>query len=184
VSIVYNCCWSSPAQVQVPRDSCPHFTVLNSRLFQPRGPGPRIYIPQEHAGPIIPPGTGFPFRRLLRLAGLWWRYSTPPPLSRPGVLVIQPRDGPNRKHHPQQFFYCCVHVLCSGNMFTEQLPSNSPCIVDVFTGRYQTTHAPSRDRCIATILHATIYQIISNNRTDYYSGKTLESYSGGTRFES
>jgi hypothetical protein len=30
-------------------------------------------------------------------------------------------------------------------------------IVDVFTGRYQATHVPSRDRCIATVLHATIY---------------------------
>jgi hypothetical protein len=29
--------------------------------------------------PIIPPGTGFSFRRLLRLAGLRWRYSNPPP---------------------------------------------------------------------------------------------------------
>jgi hypothetical protein len=26
-----------------------------------------------------PPGTGFPFRRLLQLAGLRWRYSNPPP---------------------------------------------------------------------------------------------------------
>jgi hypothetical protein len=33
-------------------------------------PGTRIYIPKEHGGPVIPPGTGFPFRRLLRLAGL------------------------------------------------------------------------------------------------------------------
>jgi hypothetical protein len=41
---------------------------------QPGGPGPRIYIPQEHAG-SAPPGTGFSFRRLLRLAGLRWRYS-------------------------------------------------------------------------------------------------------------
>jgi hypothetical protein len=36
------------------------------------GPDPRIYIPQEQRGPIISPGTGFPFRRLLRLAGLRW----------------------------------------------------------------------------------------------------------------
>jgi hypothetical protein len=49
------------------------------RLPQPGGPGPRIYIPQEQGGPVIPPGTGFPFRRLLRLAGLRWRYSIPPP---------------------------------------------------------------------------------------------------------
>jgi hypothetical protein len=40
------------------------------RLPQPGGPGPRIYIPQEQGGPVIPPSTGFPFRRLLRLAGL------------------------------------------------------------------------------------------------------------------
>jgi hypothetical protein len=51
----------------------------NSRLLHPGGPGPRIYIPQEQGGPVIPQGTGFPFRRLLRLAGLRWRYSTPPP---------------------------------------------------------------------------------------------------------
>jgi hypothetical protein len=28
------------------------------RLPQPGGPGPRIYIPQEQGGPVIPPGTG------------------------------------------------------------------------------------------------------------------------------
>jgi hypothetical protein len=55
------------------------FTVSDSRLPQPGGQGPRIYIPQEQSGPVMPPGTGFPFRRLLRLAGLRWRYSTPPP---------------------------------------------------------------------------------------------------------
>jgi hypothetical protein len=36
------------------------------------------------------------------------------------------------------------------------LRSHSPDIVDVFTGRYQAMHVPSRDRCIATVLHATI----------------------------
>jgi hypothetical protein len=49
------------------------------RLPQPGGSSPRIYIPQEQGGPVILPGTGFPFRRLLRLAGLRWRYSNPPP---------------------------------------------------------------------------------------------------------
>jgi hypothetical protein len=37
--------------------------------------GLRIYIPQEQVGPVIPPGTAFSFRYLLRLAGLRWRYS-------------------------------------------------------------------------------------------------------------
>jgi hypothetical protein len=36
-------------------------------------------VPQEEGGPVITPGTGFPFRRLLRLAGLRWRFSNPPP---------------------------------------------------------------------------------------------------------
>jgi hypothetical protein len=44
------------------------------RLPQPGGQGPRIYIPQEQGGPVLPPGMGFPFRRLLRLAGLQWMY--------------------------------------------------------------------------------------------------------------
>jgi hypothetical protein len=59
----------SHSQVLVPRDLGPYFTVSDSRLPQPGGPGPRTYIPQEEGGPFIAPGVGFPFRRLLRLAG-------------------------------------------------------------------------------------------------------------------
>jgi hypothetical protein len=53
--------------------------IRSRRLRQPGGPSPRIYIPHEQGGPVIPTGTGFPFPRLLRLAELRWRYSTPPP---------------------------------------------------------------------------------------------------------
>jgi hypothetical protein len=53
--------------------------LFRMRLPQPGGPGSRIYIPEEQGGPVIPPGTGFPFHRLLRLAGLRWRYSNLPP---------------------------------------------------------------------------------------------------------
>jgi hypothetical protein len=67
---------ASKSRIRVPRDSRPYFTVLHSRLLQPGGPGPRIYFPQEHGCLVVPPGTGFPFRRLLRPAGLRWRYST------------------------------------------------------------------------------------------------------------
>jgi hypothetical protein len=57
-----------------------NYTLLSHlRLPQPGGPGSRIYIPQEEGGPVIPPGTGFTLRRLLRLAGLRRRYSSPPP---------------------------------------------------------------------------------------------------------
>jgi hypothetical protein len=83
----------SHSHVRVPRDSWSHFTVSDSRLPQPGGPGPRNYIPQEQGGPVIPPGTGFPFLRLLRLAELQWRYSWsefPFPYS-----LISSRHGPS-----------------------------------------------------------------------------------------
>jgi hypothetical protein len=51
-----------------------HIYCLRLRLPQPGGPGPHIYILQEQGGPVITPGTGFPFRRLLWLTGLRWRY--------------------------------------------------------------------------------------------------------------
>jgi hypothetical protein len=69
----------SNSQIRVPRDSRLHFTVSDSRFPQPGGRSPRIYIPQEQGGPVVPPGTGFPFHRLLRLAELRWRYWSPPP---------------------------------------------------------------------------------------------------------
>jgi hypothetical protein len=68
----------SHTRVLVPRDSGPYFTVSDSRFPQPGGLGPRVHIPQEQGGPVIPPVIWFHFRRLLRLAGLRWSYSNPP----------------------------------------------------------------------------------------------------------
>jgi hypothetical protein len=93
----------SHSRVWVPRDSWPHFTASDLRLIQPGGPGPCIYIPQEQGGPVVPPGTGFPFHRLLQLARLRWRYSKSPPrgiwltVSRLALLITS-RHGPRRKH--------------------------------------------------------------------------------------
>jgi hypothetical protein len=58
-----------------------HYHILLSHLRLPQrgGPGHRIYIPRKQGSPVIPLGIGFPSRRLLRLAGLRWRYSNPPP---------------------------------------------------------------------------------------------------------
>jgi hypothetical protein len=67
------------SQVRVPRDSSPYFTLSDSRLHQPGGPDPRVYILQKHCRPVIPLSTGLLFRRLLRLTGLRLRYSTAPP---------------------------------------------------------------------------------------------------------
>jgi hypothetical protein len=49
-----------------------HTLLSHLRLPQPGGPGSHIYIPQEHGGPVIPPGTGFPLLRLLRFAFQVW----------------------------------------------------------------------------------------------------------------
>jgi hypothetical protein len=58
-----------------------HILLSHLRLPQPIGPGFRIYeyTSQEQGGPVVPPRTGFHFCRLLRLAGLQWWYSNPPP---------------------------------------------------------------------------------------------------------
>jgi hypothetical protein len=56
-----------------------HIYCLIFETSQPGRPGPRIYIPQDQGGPVTAQSTGLPFRRLLRLAGLRWRYSNPPP---------------------------------------------------------------------------------------------------------
>jgi hypothetical protein len=53
-------------------------TTFYCLRFEPGGPGPCIYMPQEQGGPVIPPDTGFAFRHLLRLTGLLWEYSAPP----------------------------------------------------------------------------------------------------------
>jgi hypothetical protein len=90
-----------------------YFTVSDSRLPQPGGPGPRIYIPQGQDYPVIPPGTGFPFRYILGLAGLGGGTRTRLHMCLPNdwthqnwinyyqlaaVFVIEPRGWPNRKH--------------------------------------------------------------------------------------
>jgi hypothetical protein len=62
-----------------PRGTHNHILLSQIQDPQPGGPGPHIYIPQEYGGPVIPPGTGFPFCCLVRLAGLRWKYLTLPP---------------------------------------------------------------------------------------------------------
>jgi hypothetical protein len=52
------------------------------------GPGPCISVPQWQGRP----GTGFPFRRLLRFAWLRWWYSNPPPHR--GNIIMVPWNRP------------------------------------------------------------------------------------------
>jgi hypothetical protein len=92
--------------VLLSRDSWPYFTVSDSRLLQPGGTGPRIYISRENGGPVIVPGTGFHFLRLLRIAGLQWRYWNLSPhvffnFQMAGVFVTEPWHRPRRKQRFQ-----------------------------------------------------------------------------------
>jgi hypothetical protein len=68
----------------------------------------------------------FSFRRLVRLAGLRWRYSTPPPHGRLPceitTLLSLPGD-PNIDHHLENFVLFCFSRW-HGNVFTEPLPKN------------------------------------------------------------
>jgi hypothetical protein len=79
--------WSELCRTRI-RTLLSHF-----RLPQPGGPGPRISVPQEQGGPVIPPGTGFPFRCLLRLTGLGWRHSNPPLHGVCNVVLLHFQEG-------------------------------------------------------------------------------------------
>jgi hypothetical protein len=46
------------SQVRFPRDSWPHFIVLDLRLPQPGGPDPRIYIPRNRVAQLYPQALG------------------------------------------------------------------------------------------------------------------------------
>jgi hypothetical protein len=81
-SVVYNCCWASPAQSFPDHSPAGPRTIFYCLRFETpptwRARSPYLY-PPEQGGPALPPGTGFPFRRLLRLAKLRWRYLNLPP---------------------------------------------------------------------------------------------------------
>jgi hypothetical protein len=107
-------------------------------------PGPRIYIPQEHGGPVIPPGIGFPFRRLLRPAGLRCRYSTPPPASLGSSLYS---FGADTKENTASNSFAII--IMGGCLAIARI------LVTCLQAATEQFHVPSSDCFIATVLHAT-----------------------------
>jgi hypothetical protein len=100
-SVVYNCCWLSPAQ----SFSGPSPTFLLSQIWD------------------------FPFCCLLRLAGSRWRYSTPPPHGSWIVLLCTAPYIVYRVS--MEIVGCfsvsvvtSVESLLTWNLLTETLPSN------------------------------------------------------------
>jgi hypothetical protein len=77
--VVYNCCWPSPAQSFSGTESHgTHDHILLSQFRDYRSLEDQVLIifnSSGMGGPVIFPGTAFPFRLRLRLAGLRWRYS-------------------------------------------------------------------------------------------------------------
>jgi hypothetical protein len=68
----YYCFWALPEQSlsgPSPEELIPYLTVSFETPPTWRARSPYSY-PQEQGGSVICPDTGFPFRRLLRLAGL------------------------------------------------------------------------------------------------------------------
>jgi hypothetical protein len=138
----------SHSWVRVPRDPWPYFNVSDLRLPQPGGAGPRIYIPEEQGGPVITPGTGFPFRRLLRLAGLWLRYANPPSkgvlqaIIASSVLLITPLHGPSRNHRSNNNYFVACGSVAAGTC----LPS----------------------RCLEAALHSAIWSSRGSDNGYYF----------------
>jgi hypothetical protein len=132
------------------RDSWPHLTLSDSRLPKPAGPDPRIYNPQGQGGPVIPPGTVFPLRRLQRLAGTTVKIFDPD-CSSNSVTGIEHRGGPHIKHSFQPFFYCsvflllqffhyCVSLCCRGSVLTKLLLSNGRHSLFHYSGYQPSSH--------------------------------------------
>jgi hypothetical protein len=82
MGVSFTCCLPSPAQsFSGPSPAgltiiCYCFRFQTSPTWRARSP--YLYHP-EQGGLVIPPGTAIHFRRLLRLAGIRWSYSNPPP---------------------------------------------------------------------------------------------------------
>jgi hypothetical protein len=91
------------------RETHDHILLFQAGDFW-RARSPCLY-PQRQGGSVIPSGIVFPFRRLLRLAGLRWRYLNPPSKVKIKVtlrLVVYRQsvrlDAKPLETHDQSFF--------------------------------------------------------------------------------
>jgi hypothetical protein len=113
-------------------------------------PGPRIYILEEQGGPIVLRGTGLPFRRLLRLARLRWRYSTPPSHGQSLEPVWVPRyitPGRTQRNTPS-LNNTSFGRRCRANVFAEPMLSNGLLLWLHYSGLQASCHI-----MIAVYLH-------------------------------
>jgi hypothetical protein len=126
-SVVYNRCWFSPAQsLSVPGPAglmtifyCLRFETPQTWMAR----SPYLY-PQEQGGPVIHPGTSSPFRRLLRLAGLWWKYSNPHTRGDNQALTLVLAYNISARTTRKTLFLCGMHIRCRRSVFPEPFPGS------------------------------------------------------------
>jgi hypothetical protein len=113
-NLLYNCFWALPEQSLLgrsPAELRPYFIVSSETPPTWRARFPYLYLPGT-GWPSYTPGHWFPFCRLLRLEGLRWRYSNPPPYDSSWSLLL---------------------VYSFGTNHTENTTSNSSCMVALFS---------------------------------------------------
>jgi hypothetical protein len=113
---------------------------------------PYLYFPGT-GWPTYTSGTGFPFRRLLRLAGLRWMYSNPLPHCNAKCLQDKSSAWITQKIH---------HLYCRRYVFITSLHSNGGGADHIENIAFLLSRAlPSNGRCLsrhcsATELYATL----------------------------
>jgi hypothetical protein len=125
-SVVYNCYWPSPAQSFSGPSPVGLVTIFYGHRFE-TSLFVASYDSQGYSGGIRP---------RLHMGD-----------TQPAKIPRYTASGRTQQKTPPLTSLTC----CYG-----RLPSNSSDIVEVFIGRYQATHVPFRDRCIATVLHIKI----------------------------
>jgi hypothetical protein len=140
----------SHSQVRVPRDTWRYFTVWDSRLPQPGEPGPRIYIPQEQGGPVIPPRH-------------WVTFSLPPTTRRVTVEVFEPASIRDWLGRPS-----CLQDNSLARTTWKRPVSNSTSIVERrFVAAGTCLPSLSRGHRIVTAVNATIVYLLMPIKSRY-----------------
>jgi hypothetical protein len=121
----------------------------------------------------------FPFRRFLRLAGLRWKYSTPPPhgslteLIAPSVPIMTSRQELYRKHilSNSNSIVACVFVA-AGTCLPSHCPETAAARTTENTVLLLLQALPSNGRCsqshrVTPGLYATIFNSLTHIRNKY-----------------
>jgi hypothetical protein len=138
VSVVYNCCWVSPAQPFSGTGRAGLMTILYCLRFE-TPPTWKARFPY-----LYPPGTGWPIYTPQALGSIFAAsYDSQDcgggirnslhagNLVAPTTHAIQPRHVLRRKHRSQHFFCCCCcycHCLAMDPLLIERLPRNGQCL--------------------------------------------------------